>query len=762
MKISLRWLCDHIQGVSFNAVDVSHLIALFNAKVAEIEHVARVVVSVDAYEAVRPLDSRLAALVRTDSIVDDPSAAYLIVQDAGKYRWVTLLDLGLEKDGLVPALHISDADLSGGWRGAWEAEDIILDVDNKSLTHRPDMWGHRGFAREVAALLGKRLVNQEVFLGEASATGVASRTVLHGMQSACTGFATVPFTLDVCAASNVTAVSRFVKIDYRPRNAVVDLTNYVMADWGHPMHAYDSTTITGSELTVRFATQNEKLLLLDGSSVSLDAADLVIADSQGPVALAGIMGGALTAVSPQSRHLLLEAGCFHASTIRRTGARHKLRTESSQRFEKTLDNQQIISTLRRYALLARSWGMVDSHGMGAISCTLSPRDALVVEVSHAYIMNRIGISLTPSEVADLLRSIDFEVAYTVAGDDVVYSIGVPSYRSTKDISGPHDIVEEVARLYGFDAITPVLPSFVHRASSLQSVMRERAVKNYLVQAAGMQEQRNYAFYHEPLLECIGWKEDEYLTLQNPVSQDARRLIGSVMPQLLGNIMDNSADNEQCAFFEWATVWPAAEKIERKELGGVWYKKRGTFNFFDLKDVVNHVCHIANVTLEWEPMTDTDLYQWVSPRAAALLKHGNTVVGAFGEVHPVIVQKIGGLPESTAYGFVLDATLLQHTLAPRYTVGHMRKYQHSTIDLSVLVPRTSFVAALEKELKKCSGLIEEVRLIDFFEKKEWTDVRSVAFRILLSHPERTLTKEEVDGVRTTAIECLKVFGAQLRE
>lgn len=774
MKISLRWLCDHIEGLLWKNVDISKLISLFNAQVAEIEQVEKVTVSVSEFHAVRIVaqvggtmtvqgaDKNLYELpARSDALLADQLAAYLIISDAGRYRWVTLHEIGCEKDGLVPALHIPDADLAGKWKLQWEEADVILDVDNKSLTHRPDMWGHRGFAREVAALFGKRLLAEDSFLTPlAMGTSLA---LVNEAEQACTGLAAVR--IDNCnpAASDVRAVSRLVKIGYRPRNGMIDVTNYVMADWGHPMHAYDAAVISGAGLTVRFAQPGQTIKVLDGSDLVLESADMVIADTQGAVALAGVMGGALSAVSATTTQVLLEAGCFHASTIRRSAARHKIRTESSQRFEKTLDNEQLVATLQRCVTVGRAWGVFDHAQIGLLTVNKTSREPLVLSVSHNYIFGRIGITVLPEVIVRLLTSIDFIVTYKTAQYDTLYTIVVPSYRSTKDISGPHDIVEEVARLYGFDNIVPLLPSFVHRASSLQSVMRERAVKNYLVQGAGMQEQRNYAFYSEQVLDALGWHEEEYLTLQNPVSQDARRLIGSLMPHLLANVMDNAADVEQCAFFEWGTVWPSAEQIERKELAGIWYKKRGAFDFYELKKVVTQVCHLANVHPEWRPLAAGDKqYQWLAPSPSAVLIHDGVVIGAFGQVHPVLVQKIGGLPESSAFGFVVNATLLQNNLAPRYTAGRMRKFQHSTIDLSVLIPQATTVVALEKALCATSDLIEHVRLIDFFEKKEWKETRSVAFRLLMSHPERTLTKEEVEAVRRGAIECLISHGGQLRE
>ncbi|MDQ5940300.1 MAG: phenylalanyl-tRNA synthetase beta chain [Candidatus Dependentiae bacterium] len=777
MKISLRWLCDHIVGLPWQAVSVDQLMARFNAKVAEIEHVEHLLVPIASFEAVRivaadaqkitvqfPSGATASLPFRSDvAQCHDPLAAYLVTTDGSEYRWAALNAVGLDKDGLIPALHITQADLAGGWRSQWEAEDIILDVDNKSLTHRPDMWGHRGFAREVAALFDTRLVDATQFCEEISVVqSHPSVVVRNEVPAACSGVGGIRVDHIVQMACDLRATSRLINIGYRPRSAVIDMTNYAMADWGHPMHAYDAERMRGHTITVRFAQIGEKLLLLDDSSINLDAQDLVVADAEKIVGLAGIMGGKNDSVLSATTSLIFEAACFHASTIRRSATRHKLRSESSQRFEKTLDPMQIVSVLERCVSLARTWGVVRSAITNPIVLLAPPRPALIVPVSHRYIVNRIGAELTPSNIVDLLTSIDIPTTYTTLSDDTVYSVQVPSYRATKDISGPHDIVEEVARLYGFNNIVPSMPAVLQRASNLQPVMRERAIKNYLAYGAQMQEQRNYAFYNQQLLTQLGWEEPERLILRNPVSQDASALVSSLIPHLLGNVMDNMADVDRCAFFEWGTVWPAGNGSERKELAGVWYDKRGSFDFYQLKQAVTEICRLAGIKISWRVAPLMPEFQWLGRSPAALVLHEGVVIGVLGGINPVMIQKMGGLPESTVYGFVLNGSLLQNHPAPRYTVGQIRKYQHSTVDVSALVLKTSHVADLEGQLRSCSELIEEVSLIDFFEKKEWTDRRSVAFRLTLSHSERTLTREEVEQIRVKALEVLAANGGQLRE
>jgi len=777
MKISLRWLCDHILDLSWKDVDVPTLVTRFNQKVAEIEHVQTVHYSLEAFEAVRILgfeDGGLQATrangsacimpLRSDALsVLDGNAAFLLVHEEATMRWATLRDVGFEKEGLIPALHILDTQLSGGWKDSWEVDDVLLDVDNKSLTHRPDMWGHRGFAREVAALFGKRLIPQNELiepLRSVASHDCVAVTIASKAVTTCTGFAALCLDDVRPLACNVRAASRLINCGYRPRSALIDMTNYTMADWGHPMHAYDADGVVDNAFTVRYAEPGEHLSLLDDTTIDLSGDDLVVADAERVLALAGIMGGKESGVRSDTHAVLLEAAVFHAATIRRTAARHKLRTESSQRFEKTLDNQRLLSVIERCVFVARQWGVIDEPVLPPVVVSVVMRKPLVLTVSHAVIVSAIGVSIAPAVVMQALQSIEFEVSMTEQNGDVLYTIEVPSYRASKDISGPHDITEEVARLYGFDAITPQLPAVVRRAHDLKAVMRERRMKEYLAHAACMREQRNYAFYKEPVLTTLHWQEPDTVWLQNPVSQEERRLVTCLVPHLLGNVIDNMADVDQCAFFEWNSVWPAGVDAERKELACVWFDKRGRFSFYSLKASITTLCRSEAIELSWQQARTRP--QWMAAEQAAELMIGDQCIGFFGMLDPVLVQRMGGLPESGGYACVLNATALLAHVEPTPTVGALRKHQHSTFDVSVLIPQTCRVFELEQQIKNTDCLIEEVRLIDFFEKKEWTDRRSVAFRVTVAHAERSVTKTELESARNAVIQMLIANGAQLRD
>lgn len=781
MKLSLRWISDHIQSCDWQSIDIDQLVADFNAKVAEIEHTLPVTdllpAQVAAGRVIAREGERLTLTVpewgeqvtlkaRSDlPAALHADAAFLLRKTEDGIVLLSLKDLGLEKDGLLAALAIKDDQLAGDWRAQWENDDLLLDVDNKSITHRPDMWGHRGFAREIAALLGKKMKDEAPLLADL-AVQTDLKTIAHDPDCKLTNQAP-----DGCAAlaglavgavnhvpCDVRTVSRFAKIDYRPINGLVDATNYVMADWGQPMHAYDADRVDGNQLTARMAQKGEELVLLDQSTLTLNENDIVVTDSGKILGLAGIMGGKDDSIGDATSSVLLESGCWHAASVRRTAARHKLRTESSQRYEKTLDPAMTVQAIARFMQVALEWGVVDALPHKKIQVVGSVPTPLTLLLPAAYVNDRLGFDVTAEQVTALLTPLAFEVAVDDAGD---YQVTIPTFRSSKDVTGPHDLVEEIARQYGFDTMTPVMPSLPARASDIRPVLLQRQFKQFLAYGARMREQRNYAFYDQAVLEKLAWPLQEKLVLKNPVSQQARCLIDSLLPHLFGNVMENMADHESFSFFEWGTVWDETPETEHYQLAGVWYQKRGGLDFYSLKQIITDLCRIANVELTWQQAGEKNGQPWLDGYRGAVISVGDKSIGHFGKVNPLMVQRMGGLPETELYAFSLDGTFLQSQPLPAFNASGVRKHQHSTFDVSVMIPLAIGVAELEREIAAQSELVVDVRLIDFFEKKEWNDQRSVALRVTLSHDERTVSREENEQVRQLVIAALQAKGGELR-
>ena len=290
--------------------------------------------------------------------------------------WANQTDFGAEKDALIPAVQVPDAELKGGWRNSFEPNDVVLEVDNKSITHRPDMWGHRGFAREIAAFLKLPFKPKDKFLANLPVTNfdkiskptATSPIIIENQVTAtCSRFTSLYFSSIQNQPCNLLVVSRLLKIGSRPISGLVDLTNYVMNDWTQPVHAYDAKKIGGDKFIIRMAKEGEKLLLLDGNEITLTSQDMVTATPQRALTLGGIKGGMDSGLDGTTTAMFFEAGNWDPGFVRRTAQRRKTRTDASARYEKTLDPNQTIEGIQRFVKLLEEFGVANTHAQEIVS-----------------------------------------------------------------------------------------------------------------------------------------------------------------------------------------------------------------------------------------------------------------------------------------------------------------------------------------------------------------------------------------------------------
>ncbi|KKQ49211.1 MAG: Phenylalanine-tRNA ligase beta subunit [candidate division TM6 bacterium GW2011_GWF2_38_10] len=784
MKLSLAWIFDHIDAC-WKQQDVEVIVQKFNAIVAEIEHVEKIHYDLAPYFLVQAMSERgvtrffapalgqeLIVSVRNDAYV---GAAYMVKKTEHGYVWATLKDFGLDKEGLMPALSVGDADLVDGWKALFHADDVIFDVDNKTLNHRPDMWGHRGFAREIAAFLGLPLKDESLFLRQhavkSDAHSVASSEAFPiGLRSlagdASKKFAGLALTSVCNKPCDVLIASRLIAIGNRPINALVDISNYVAADFGQPMHVYDAAHIKGNEVVVRFAHAGEKLLLLDGQELTLTDQDLVVANAHVPMCLAGVMGGAHSGVTLASTAAFIEAAHFDAATVRRAALRHKVRTESSARFEKSLDPEGAATAVFRFLFLLEKTGIVHIPAQALALVGSYEKAVGAIEISHRFLEQRIGVTLATRDVVEPLERLGFSIVRQEnTQDGVVYHVEIPSFRASKDIRIQEDILEEVARCYGFVRIPHELPVITREPYAMQAVMRERKIKHFLASGARMMEQLNYAFFDESFLQRLGLTELHALAVLNPVSENYARLATSLVPGLLKNMYDNQMERESLAFFECGRIWIPTQSSaqERKQLAGIVFERRATVDFYHVKDQLLRLFDdigLDGSALSWHKASE-NISPWYLGFQTAVCQYQDHIIGYAGMMDQAMLAKIDALPESTAFVFELDLDLLL-TLsdAPkRYTP--ISRFQDTYFDVSLMIPLSLTFACLEQAAAAVSPLLKRVELVDFFENKAWADRRSVTMRCWLSSVEKTMGKEEIDAVWQRVVDAVSSLGAQLR-
>lgn len=424
-------------------------------------------------------------------------------------------------------------------------DDIIIEIDNKSITNRPDLWGHYGIARELAAIYDlplKPLPRFEAPLPQGIDVRIED-------ESRCARYAALNIKNVVNKPSPVWMRERLASLDVRPINLMVDMTNYVMLCVGEPTHAFDAAHIEGG-IVVRLARKGEKLTLLNDETLDLRESDLLIADQAKPLALAGVMGGKWDSILDDTQDVVLEVANFDAIGTRRTATYFGLRTESSARFEKALDTQRVDQALGLTVALLKEL-MPEAKLAGFTDKNLHPTQPLTVRVSKDYLEKRLGNALQVEEVRALLGRLGFEVAFA----EGEFACHVPSWRSTGDVSLPADILEELARIRGYESFDfkPPLVALEGALRQTRVEMKQR-IAQVLSERVGMQEIFTYPWVEERYLAAANMDTAGLLRLATPPSPSQSCLRPSLVPGLIEAVQLNQHHFESFKVFEQGVVF----------------------------------------------------------------------------------------------------------------------------------------------------------------------------------------------------------------
>ncbi len=784
MKLSISWIFDHIDA-NWKKVDIPSLVEQFNQTTAEIEGWRTLRIYLDRFSL-----AQVQSVTADHVLVHSPewkneyrlplradaqkNRWFLIAKENTSYRWAALRDLGSSRDELLASIGPLPGLEKGEWKNGFEVEDYILDVDNKSITHRPDMWGHRGFAREIAAILDLPMKPLEGFLASSSANAAllndynvyehtskpdAAQPFKITIQDPelCSRFAGMYIEQVEPRASLMWMASKLARVDSKPIDALVDITNYVMLDLGHPMHAFDANTFQSKSIVIRRARNKEKLTLLDSDEIELTSDDLVIADGKKPISLAGVMGGASTGISSKTKSLFLEAACFDATTVRRSAERHKKRTEASSRFEKSLDSHQPPNVLLRALRFLHIYNI--AHIIPETFDVVGvPAQLPVIEVSHAFIEKRLGTNVATDFIIQTLEKLACKVEQYTHDDELMYRITVPSFRATKDIQIKEDIVEEIGRFFGYSTIHYELPSLQLKPSDMHEFNRVREMKHRLAYGLRMREVENYSFYDESFLRVLDWEPRNAVSVRNPISENLQRLVTSLVPHLFKAMEQNVADHDQLRFFEWARVWQKQGTItEHKILAGIMFEQKQPLDFYDAKAELSTLFDALALTVRWEQLQQP-AQAWFAPHQTAHLVHEGEHIGVAGMIQQQFLHKIS---EGAAFAFELDGDFLLRYRVPIKRLQPLSKYPEVVRDISILVPMPLTVEELSHIIGNTDERMMSVTLVDFFEKPEWKDQKALTFRFVLRDPNKTMTKEEVDGVWNVVASALNKVGATTR-
>lgn len=460
--------------------------------------------------------------------------------------------------------------------------DIIIEIDNKSITNRPDLWGHYGIARELAAIYNLPLKALPVF-NEQCPKGM---DVSIEDATRCARYTALTIENVAHRPSPIWMRERLASLDVRPINLMVDMTNYVMLCVGEPTHAFDAAHIEGG-IVVRQARDGEKLTLLNDEELDLRQSDLLITDHVKPLALAGIMGGKLDSVLDDTQNVVLEVANFDAIGTRRTATHFGLRTESSARFEKALDTQRVDQALGLMVALLKDL-MPEAKLTGFTDINVHRTPALTVEVEKAYLEKRLGTALEVDEVQSLLGRLGFGVTF----EEGVFACQVPTWRSTGDVSLPADILEEVARIRGYESFAFQAPVVALEGALHQPRMdMKQRIAQVLSERVGMQEVFTYPWVEERFLAAANISMDGLLKLATPPSPEQTCLRPSLVPGLIEAVQLNHHHFESFKIFEQGVVFFDLEK-QANHLAFALVGDDAEKLFFEAKGVLQSLPRLA--------------------------------------------------------------------------------------------------------------------------------------------------------------------------
>jgi phenylalanyl-tRNA synthetase beta chain len=659
-----------------------------------------------------------------------------------------------------------------------ERPDVILDIDNKSLTHRPDLWGHYGMAREFAVIFEKNLKNpfaadwqkeienkiEKEFQSNKSLYSPV-KVALEG-ESACLGYFGLTIQGVKVGKSPRWMERRLQAVGLRPINNIVDISNYVMAELGFPNHIFDREKIDGDKVIIKRAFKNEEFQTLDEVKRQITPLDTIIGDINKILVLGGIMGGVNSGVTEKTNAIFLEVANWKAPEIRKTSNRLGLRTDSSQRYEKSLDSQLMKRTLFRMVQLilqlhpeAKIIGPIQYQGV-----KIEGIKPLILKISLKRINSVLGVSLSMERVSNIFQSLGFGVKITKEEFEIV----VPSYRATKDIQIDADLIEEIGRVIGYDKVIATSPLLNICPQGLESPKSlERKIMDFCVLNGKTFQLMTYPLIGETLLNKVKWPNRNQLTLINPISKEHDRMRDSLIPSFLEVCGLNSKHYNKFNIFELGRGYlpKNQEYREEKNYLGLGFFNKGRTPFLELLDFVERLLGFLKVPFEFCPANEKfknlvipEEWEGIHPFEFTNIRIMGKMTGGFFGVHPLMLRnfKIKG----HFCIAIIDLSFGDKVIKDKTNYQPLPKFPESQFDFTVVAEEETAILNLVQIGQKTK--IKEIStfgVVDIFELGERK--KAVTLRAIFSDPEKTLGGEFLELAQKKLIEAFQRGGYPLR-
>ncbi|MBQ7133074.1 MAG: phenylalanine--tRNA ligase subunit beta [Ruminococcus sp.] len=631
-------------------------------------------------------------------------------------------------------------------------DDIVFEVDNKSLTNRPDLWSHYGIAREFSAISGRPL--KALDIDDLSKYNDLPQVDMKIEDPLCQRYSCLQFENIKRTVSPVNMKIRLFYCGMRSINFLADMTNYLMLEVGQPMHAFDSRKV--GKIRIKRFDAPQTFTTLDSVERNIDENTLMICNDNTPVAIAGIMGGLDSEIVEDTTTLTLESATFDAASIRKSTVRLSHRTDASIRYEKSLDPELTTLAIARFVKLLKDYdegvtivsSLTDEYAFHYPEVTLS--------FDKAYVDKYTGIEISNDTIINTLNKLGFTA--TVSSDD--FTVKVPSWRATKDVTIKADIIEEITRIYGYDnfdvntAKSPLFP-----VNMEQEKCDEERVKDMLVKRYNLHEVHSYVWNYFDELKALGIENKGVIKLLNASNPNIETIRESLIPTQLCQVKTNVGFAPNFGIFEIGRAVTGIDEnnlcIEKKFLGTTLYSKTKDVKtlYFELKDIIETVVdELKHKTVAFEKAEPRSNYEHPINYNAIICD--SKELGFIGIAHPTVSKNID---KRAAIVFMqIDMEVLASIKNDSISYVEPSKFPSMDIDLSFV---TSTFAPIKKaiENQNCE-LIKKIEVVDIYEDES---SKSITTRLTFSHPEKTLKREEVQDVANAIIDDLKAQGISLK-
>ncbi len=794
MLISLNWIKDY---VNLDGIEVDEIVKRFGLSTAEVEgveykgrNIENVVVAEILSVENHPNSQKLHIL----KVNDGSGAPVQVVCGAPNVR-VGLKTYFARVGGNVNGMKIGPAKLAGvdsfgmccgGNELGIEAdtsgiveldsslivgtdikdilpvEDVLIEIDNKSLTNRPDLWGHYGIAREFAAIFKRELKPLE--LEDLNQYNNLQPLNIKVETDKCFRYCGLTVENVINKVSPRLIKLRLNYCGMRDINLLADMTNYLMLEMGQPMHAFDNDVVKG--ITVIETNEPVEMETLEHEKHMIEKESMVICDeTKVPVAIAGVKGGLKSGISDNTTKLLLESACFDCVSIRKTSRKVGLITDASQRYEKSLDPEMCDVAIARLVYLLK-------QAEPRINVTSSLTDVYnfhypkhEIEIDTDFLSRRGGVKLELNNVIDTLTRLGFDVEILDIVSEKI-KVNVPSFRGTKDVSIKEDLVEEIFRMYGYDNIKSApMEMPLQPVEQIPTHTKEYEIKYALASLFGLNEVHSYVWNYVDYNKAVGIDEKSVVSLVDSSHSGQSGLRSSLAPTIIKFADENKNKFDNLGIFEVGRVWDSLDDnnlaVEKKKLAIVLASENESEKelYFRLKEIVEYISsHIMHIKVDYSNKTENKLYH---PVNSCSITSNELVLGEMGILHPVIAKNIDKRKNFAV--LELDVGKMLEVEKKLFKVQLTSKFQSVSVDYNFVAPNSMKYAEIEKALNEFrASYILEHSLKDIYINDEvLKDKISYTINFIVTPKDRTLEASDIEKFSARLIEHMKKIGVDLR-